>query len=138
MILLNFSHPLTENQLASIEEKISTKEGETSPKISQVIHCQVYFENDQSFLDQVRDIFSSKKLSTKAIQTEPILVVLPSHSFIAGLVLAELHGRMGHLPAVVRIGPVPDSVPVAYQVSEIVDLQVLRDAAKRATIYPEI
>jgi len=131
MILLNFSHPLTEKQIASIEEMLSCK-------ISRPVHCHIYFDNDQSFLNQVRDLFSSETLSENEIQTQPVLVVLPSHSFIAGLILAELHGRMGHFPAVVRIGPVPDSVPVAYKVSEIVDLQALRDEAKRGTISPEI
>lgn len=127
MLLLNFSHPLSEAQLSDIESLLSQN-------ISQKFDCRVYFDNQQSFLDQVRDLFSPGAFPLKAIETEPVLVILPSHSFIAALILAELHGRIGHFPAIVRIGPAPESVPVIYQVCEIVDLQTLRDEAKRANI----
>jgi hypothetical protein len=130
MLLLNFSHPLSEVQLSAIEAMLSQK-------ISQKIDCQVYFDNQHSFLQQVRDLFSSGALPVKAIETEPVLVNLPSHSFIAALILVELHGRIGHFPAIIRIGPAPERVPVIYQVSEIVDLQTLRDESKRANISSE-
>ena len=45
--------------------------------------------------------------------------------------LAELHGRMGYYPPVVRLRPVPDSLPPRYEVAEILNLQAVRDDARR-------
>ena len=65
-------------------------------------------------------------------QSEPILVVLPSLNFIAAALLAELHGRMGYFPPVVRTRPVADVLPRRYEVAEILDLQGIRETARKA------
>ena len=65
-------------------------------------------------------------------QSEPILVILPSLTTIAAAVLAELHGRMGYFPPVVRTRPVRNFVPRNFEVAEILDLQMIRDHARRA------
>ncbi|MGH9546163.1 MAG: CRISPR-associated protein Csx15 [Terriglobales bacterium] len=38
-------------------------------------------------------------------QQVPLLLNLPSLSVIASMVLAEIHGRIGHFPAVMRLRP---------------------------------
>jgi len=58
-------------------------------------------------------------------------VVLPSLNFIAAQLLAELHGRMGYFPPVVRTRPVAGAVPRRYEVAEILDLQMTREGARR-------
>jgi len=55
---------------------------------------------------------------------------LPSLNFIAALLLAELHGRMGYFPPILRLRPAEGSVPPRYAVAEILNLQALRDAAR--------
>jgi len=124
MLLINFSHSLTKPQISEINKRLSKK-------VDQIVTCEVHFDNDQDFSDQVRKLFGSGRIPTDRFQKEPFLVILPSHSFIAGLVLAELHGRMGHFPAVVRISPETSNLPLVYRVAEIIDLQAVRDNARK-------
>ncbi len=48
-----------------------------------------------------------------------------------GLLLAELHGRMGYFPSILRLRPVRDSLPPAFEIAEILNLQALRDRARQ-------
>jgi hypothetical protein len=63
-------------------------------------------------------------------QTRPVLVVLPSLSYSAGVLLAELHGRMGYFPPIIRMRGVPGAVPPRFEVAEIISLQDVRVAAR--------
>ncbi len=91
MILLNFSHPLTADQLARVEAL-------TGQQLAQIVSLPVQFDSDTAFLPQLAALMAELPLSSGTLQTEPILVNLPSLNFIAGLLLAELHGRMGYFP----------------------------------------
>lgn len=125
MILLNFSHPITDKQQAQIEAL-------TSQPIAREIAAMPQFDEQQPFGPQVAALLSQVTLSPAEWQGEPILVVLPSLNFIAAALLAELHGRMGYFPPVVRTRPVAGSLPRRFEVAEILDLQALREAARRA------
>lgn len=70
-------------------------------------------------------------LSSVEWQTTPILLNLPTLNVIAGTVLAELHGRMGHFPPIVRLRFVEGNVPSEYEVAEIINLQQVRDRARQ-------
>lgn len=124
MILLNFSHPLTEAQRAQIE-------GLTGTPISRVIARNPQFDEQQPFASQLADLCAQIDLTPEEWQGEPILLVLPSLNFIAAALLAELHGRMGYFPPVVRTRPVVGKVPRQYEVAEILDLQALREQARK-------
>ena len=124
MILLNFSHPLTPNQQAQIE----TLTGQT---VARVIDLPTQFDEQAPFAPQVSALMATVPLASAEWQSEPILVLLPSLNFIAALVLAELHGRMGYFPPVARTHPVAGSIPRQYEVAEILDLQGVREAARR-------
>ncbi len=123
MILLNFGYPISEEQQAIIEKMVSAS-------IDEIIDIPIYFENGESFSAQTADLFSGHQIPVDKLLIQPVLVNLPSHSFIASLILAELHGRMGRFPAIIRYRPVAGSLPVRYEVSEIVDLQRIRDKAR--------
>lgn len=125
MILLNFSHPITDKQQAQIEAL-------TSQPIAREIAAMPQFDEQQPFGPQVAALLSQVALSPAEWQGEPILVVLPSLNFIAAALLAELHGRMGYFPPVVRTRPVAGSLPRRFEVAEILDLQALRESARRA------
>ncbi len=124
MILLNFSHPLTPEQLAQIQSLISLD-------ITDICEIDIHFDHQQSFAEQVVTLVNSINLSPTAWQTEPLLVNPPAHSLIAGILLAELNGRMGYFPAVVRLRPVAGSIPPRYEVAEIINLQTIRDQARQ-------
>jgi hypothetical protein len=123
MILLNFSHPLTDPQRSQIEALTRTT-------ITREIAAMPQFDEQQPFAPQVEALLAEIDLTPAQWQGEPILVVLPSLNFIAALLLAELHGRMGYFPPAVRTKPVAGVVPRQFEVAEILDLQAIREAAR--------
>jgi hypothetical protein len=123
MILLNFSHPFTPEQLAQLE-------GLVGQKIAQVIHLPVQFDHAAPYLPQVAQVMSKLTLSPQELQSAAIVVNLPSFNAIAALALAELHGRMGYFPPIVRMRPVEGAIPPRYEAAEVLNLQGVRDVAR--------
>ena len=123
MILLNFSHPLTDEHLAQVETLIGQKVTEVRGEMPQ-------FDQESPFAEQVRALADRVGLSPEEWQTRPLLVVPPSLNFIAAVLPAELHGRMGYFPPVVRLRPVEGSTPTRYEVAEVINLQQVRDKAR--------
>lgn len=123
MILLNFGHPLSAEQVHEIEQK-------TGVSSIEMWAFPVQFNHELSFVDQVRAIVDGVGFSSDEWQTRPLLINPPSHNLIAVILMAELHGRMGHFPAVVRLRPKEGSVPVQFELAEIIDLQSVRDKSR--------
>lgn len=123
MILLNFSHPLTDPQRGQVEAL-------TGQPIACEIAVMPQFDEQQPFGPQVDSLLAVIDLTPIQWQGEPILVILPSLNFIAALLLAELHGRMGYFPPAVRTRPVEGSLPRRFEVAEILDLQAQRESAR--------
>jgi hypothetical protein len=123
MILLNFSHPLTPAQLTQLEAL-------TGARVERMIAVPAQFDTGQPFVPQVEAMLAQVQLTAEEWQTMPLLVVPPALNFITAVLLPELHGRMGYFPAIVRLGPVADSVPPAFEVAEVINLQAVREAAR--------
>ncbi len=123
MIVLNFAHPLTEEQKAQIEAL-------TGEAVERVIAVPVHFDNQKPFVPQLQDLMARIPLTPEEWQTARILVNPPSLNFITALLLAELHGRMGYFPPILRLRPVPGAVPPRYEVAEILNLQDVREQAR--------
>ena len=123
MILLNFSHPLT-------EEHIEQTEALTGQGVEQVINVKTQFDHQHPFVEQVRELVDSIGFSPQEWQTLSFIIQPPALNFIAVTLLAELHGRMGYFPTVLRLRPVPGSTPPQYEVAEIINLQAVRDTAR--------
>lgn len=124
MIILNFSHPLTEIQLEKTAQL-------TSQLVEKVINLAVQFDHSQPFIPQLQELVASIPLDASAWQNQQILVNPPALNFITAALLAELHGRMGYFPPILRLRPLEDSLPPRYEVAEVLNLQALRDAARR-------
>jgi hypothetical protein len=124
MILLNFSHPLTDDQLAQVEAV-------TGESVAEVQGEMAEFDHEAPFAEQVRALADRVGLSSEEWQTAPLLVNLPGYAPAAAALLAELHGRIGHFPAVLRLSPVEGSVLTRYGVAEIINLQHIRDQARK-------
>lgn len=123
MILLNFSHPLTSEQKAQIEAL-------TKHPLEQIIALPIHFKQDEPFLPQLREILKAVTFTPEEWQTAPILVNLPSYNYIAAITLAELHGRMGYFPPILRLKPVEGAIPPRFEVAEVINLQAVRDEAR--------
>ena len=123
MIVLNFAHPITEEQRAQIEAL-------TGQTIERVVDIPSQIDVQHPLAPQVVAMADAAGLSPAEWQTLPILVNPPSLNFSAVALLAELHGRMGYFPPIVRLRPVQGSVPPRFEVAEIVDLQGMRERAR--------
>lgn len=124
MILLNFAHPLTAEQLAQVEALTGQPVAEVRGEMPQLNHTL-------PFAEQVRALVDRVGLSPEEWQTTPLLVNPPGYAPAAAALLAELHGRMGHFPALLRLRPVEGSTPTRYEVAEVLNLQQVRDAARK-------
>ena len=130
MIILNFSHPLTEGQLAQIEGLAGQQGTVTHAVMPQ-------FDHGMPLAGQVRPLVDAVGLTADEWQSLPIVVNLPGFAPAAACLLAEMHGRIGHFPTVVRLRPVAGSVPTIYEVGEILNLQSTRDEARRERTAPD-
>lgn len=123
MIVLNYSHPLTPAHLAQLE----TLAGQP---ISAVREIPVQLDLDTPFAEHALRLADAAGLTPAQWQTEPLLLVPPSLNFIAVTLIAELHGRMGYFPPIVRLRPVAGALPPQFEVAEIINLQAVREAAR--------
>jgi hypothetical protein len=124
MVLINLSHPLTDEQRARIEHL-------TRQPVARLIERMPHFDETQSLAEQTTALIDDLGLTAEEWQQASLLVLLPALNFAAATVLAELHGRCGYFPPMVRVRPVAESLPPRYEVAEVVNLQALRDAARK-------
>ena len=124
MILLNFSHPLPPGELARLGSL-------TGQPVERVIEVKTQVDTQAELVPQVVALADACALSPAEWQQAGILVLPPALNFVAVVLLAELHGRMGYFPAHLRMRPVEGSLPTSYEVAEIINLQAVRDEARR-------
>ena len=122
MLLLNFSHPLTDDQRAQIAALAGAP-------IEEVRTIRVQICQEEALASQIAAIVASAGLSSQEWQTRPLLIIQPGYAPAAFVLLAELHGRIGHFPSLVRLRPKPGPI-TTYEVAELLNLQTIRDAAR--------
>lgn len=123
VILVNFSHPLSDEQREQIRLLLNAR-------IEDVIHVPVHLDQDAPFADQAVEWVNRVALTSHQWQTKDIIVVLPGYSPGAAVILAEIHGRMGHFPTILRMKPSHSEAGTTYEPAEAINLQSLRDAAR--------
>jgi hypothetical protein len=123
MIILNFAHPLTPRHLDQIAALVGS-----APERVQDIRSQ--FDLEQPFNQQVIRLLDDLGITTEQWQAGGWLIVLPSLNYAAAVLLAELHGRMGHFPAILRLRPVAGALVTEYDVAEIINLEAVRAEAR--------
>lgn len=120
MLVLNFSHPLTPEQL-------SQPEALTGQRIERVVEIPTRLDTGKPFAPQVAELAERTDFSPTEWQTLPILAMPPALNF-AILLPAELHGRIGYFLPSIRLRPEEGAVPSRYEVAEV---RGRRDAARR-------
>lgn len=122
MLILNFTHPLTNEQQSQIEALANTS-------IEEVRTIPVQINQEEPLEPQITAIVDAAGLSSEEWQTRPLLINPPGYAPAAFVLLAELHGRIGHFPALIRLRPKPGPIP-SYEVAELLNLQSIREAAR--------
>jgi hypothetical protein len=123
MLILNFSHPITPDQRAQIEALADTS-------ISEIRTIPVQIDQAETLEQQIRDLVDATGLSPEEWQTLPLLINPPGYAPAAFVLLAELHGRIGHFPTLIRLRP--KSGPItSFEVAELLNLQTVRENARR-------
>ncbi len=125
MKIVNFAHPLTAEQLEDIERLISQE-------IEEVITVTSQVNTEQNLAPQIEAMLESTGLSSHEWQTQSLIINLPALNFSTAVMLAILHGRMGHFPTILRMRPKSGSIPSRYEVAELMNLQTLREKARLA------
>jgi len=124
--VLNFSHPLTKENIQQIEKLLGKP-------VDKVIEVEINLDLQKPIKYQIRYLANKVGFSKETWQTVPLLIIPPSFSAAAVSLLAELHGRIGHFPAIIRLKPKPDSIPQQFEVAEIINLQAIRNEARLST-----
>lgn len=123
MLILNFGHPLTANQLSQIEQLV----GRTAER---VVDIAIQIDQTAALRSQTVEAANRAGLTSTEWQTALMLVNLPGYSPVAACLLAEIEGRRGNLPSIIKTRPVPGGLLTEYEVSEIINLQDLRAEAR--------
>ena len=122
MWVINFGHPLTEDQRRKIEEL-------SGQQIHRIIDIPCRFSHSVSFAEQTAELVDRIPIDWEEWQTKPIVVCPPGFAPIACCLVAELHGRMGHFPTIVRLRPI-EGAATHFEVAEVINLQAIRDRAR--------
>lgn len=123
MLILNFTHPLTLEQRTQIEVLANTS-------IEEVRTIRVQIDQEEPLEPQIISLVDDVGLSSEEWQTRSLLINPPGYAPAAFVLLAELHGRIGHFPALIRLRPKLGAV-TSYEVAELLNLQAIREAARR-------
>jgi hypothetical protein len=120
MIIVNLSHPLTTEHQAQLA-KLSGLE------ITKILDLRCVFDTAKPLVEQVCECLDDTGMTAEEWQTEALMINLPGYNPAAAVVIAELHGRMGYFPAIVRMHAIAGCVSRQFEVAEIINLQAVRD-----------
>src|SRR5260370_39767696 len=123
MLIVNVTHPLTDQQQAQIEALAHTS-------IEEVRTIPIQINQAEPLEPQITAIVDAVGLSSAEWQTRPLLINPPGYAPAAFVLLAELHGRIGHFPSLIRLRPKPGPV-TSYEVAELLNLQTIRETARK-------
>jgi DNA-binding XRE family transcriptional regulator len=125
ILVLNFAHPLTAQQQAQIEELSNTT-------IEHIITIPTLINEEELPEPQIASLIEAVDQSIHDWHKQDILINPPGYAPAAILLLAEIHGRIGHFPTLIRMRPNHASV-TTYEVIQLLNLQTIRDAARKSS-----
>ena len=131
LLLLNFAYPLTAQQQTQIEQLAGAS-------IENIITIPTLINEEEPLEPQITQLVDAVDQSIQDWHKRHILINPPGYAPAAFLLLAELHGRIGHFPTLIRMRPKHGSI-TTYEVIELLNLQTIRDSARKpsdASITP--
>lgn len=123
-IVINFSHPFTEAQRDDLR-------GMIGPDIT-IIEKMPQFDLKADLVPQVRNLVSELDIDPEDWQARAIIVNLPGLSVAAGIVLAEIHGRTGHFPVIIRMASRITDAGTEFYVAGTINLDGVRLEARQS------
>jgi len=123
--LLNFSHPLTEENLKETAALLGCEVADI-----EVADVPSRVELHMPLEPQVASMLNSLGMDPREWQTLPLVVHLPSLSASAAVLLAQMHGLCGRFPSVLRFAPENSGPLTRYAVAEVINLQAVREGAR--------
>src|SRR5258708_21345115 len=103
MLILNFTHPIINEQRAQIELLANTS-------IEEVRSIPVQINQEEPLEPQITSIVDAVGLSSEEWQTRPLLINPPGYAPAAFFLLAELHGPIDHFPSFIPILPLATTI----------------------------
>ncbi|MCL4298489.1 MAG: hypothetical protein KJ077_22320 [Anaerolineae bacterium] len=124
-LALNFSaHPLLPGQCREIQRLMGW------PKL-EVLGAELgNVAEGQAFTAEVIGCLDKIDLTPLEWQSQQLVVVAAGYAPAWSVVLAELHGRLGYFPDLVRLRPAPAKAGEKFEVAEIVSLREIRNRAR--------
>jgi hypothetical protein len=120
-LIINFSgHPVLPGQQKDIGQMMHWP----TPEIINVSLGNV--AEDHNFVSTIEKAVEKVALSPEEWQSTPIVVIAAGYSAVWSVVLAELHGRLGYFPDVVRLRPASTVSNEKFEVAEIMNLREIR------------
>ncbi len=124
-LALNFSgHPVPQGQQQAIKTRMGW------PKLEVIDVAMGTVAEDESFLKNALRKVDGIDLLPNEWQTTPLVVIPSGYSPLWSALLAEIHGRLGHFPDVVRLRRTPQGERETFEVAEILDLRDIRHLAR--------
>jgi hypothetical protein len=120
MILINFGAAFRPLQISQAEAFLHEP-------ITRVIDLSINVDPDQEMLPQFKQRMVKLKLGNLDLRAEPVVVNLPQQNYLAVMILAELHARMGYFPRIIRTRMKASGILPYYEVAEVIDLQAIED-----------
>ncbi len=128
MHIVNFSHPLTDEQCRAICKTV---------KSDVVVHqVDVHIDRTISVTEHAVRIVDAVPLNAEQWQTASLAIIPPGLAVLACTVLAEIHGRAGYFVPLVVMRPVTQSVPPRFEFHQIIDLFSQREHARQHRYKP--
>lgn len=122
MILLNYAHPLTDEQQAQLVALLGT--------LPEIRTISVQADRSRPIAEVAAELADNADLAPEQWQTAPLLLNPPALAPLTLALVAEIHGRCGYFLPVLNIRPSSGALPPRYEIAEIVNLQLIRDAAR--------
>lgn len=120
-LILNFSgHPVLDAQKRDIGQMMHWSS-------SEVINVPIgNVPEDHNFISSIEKAVQKIALSPEEWQSTPVVVIPAGYSQIWSVVMAELHGRLGYFPDVVRLRESSTVSNEKFEVAEIMNLREVR------------
>lgn len=131
ILVLNFAHPLTAQQQAQIEELSNTT-------IEHIITIPTLINEEELLEPQIASLIEAVDQSIHDWHKQDILINPPGYAPAAILLLAEIHGRIGHFPTLIRMRPNHASSPPTKSYNSSTCKQFGTQRANPATLPPHL